>query len=159
MSESRSSNRSVGPPGHIVQWIIAILLAVIATALWMRPGERLLPAALAQSQSLAGARGVFAFTGPIERDQYGLFMLDVDQGTLWCYAFDNVGGTSKLRLVAARTWVYDRYLQDFNCASPDFRMVQKLVNQQRAQTGAGGNPEAPVPAQRDGVPPTRMNRW
>jgi hypothetical protein len=132
-----------------VHWVIATLLAVIATALWMRPPGPLLPAAAAQSPpGLAGARGVYAFTGPLERDQYGLFMLDVDQGTLWCYAFDNVGGTNKLRLVAARSWVYDRYLQDFNCAPPDFRAVQRLVNQQRAQstgsTPAAGREEEPV---------------
>jgi hypothetical protein len=135
-----------------VYWVIAVLLAVIATALWTRSGDRLLPAALAQNQPLAGARGIFAFTGPLERDQYGLFMLDVDQGTIWCYAFDNVGGTSKLRLVAARTWVYDRYLQDFNCAAPDFRTVQKLVSQQRAQAG-GGAPDATTPAAKDAARP------
>jgi hypothetical protein len=130
-----------------VHWIIALLLAVIATGLWLRPAGLTLPnAAFGQQPPLAGARGVFAFTGPIERDQYGLFMLDVDQGTIWCYAFENVAGTSKLRLVAARTWVYDRYLQDFNCAAPDFRTVQKLVAQQRAQPGGtntGATPENP----------------
>ncbi len=138
-----------------VSWIIALLLAVIATALWLRPAGPLLPAAVAQGPpGLAGARGVYAFTGPLERDQYGLFMLDVDQGTIWCYAFDNVGGTNKLRLVAARSWVYDRYLQDFNCAPPDFRAVQRLVNQQRAQTN-----EATPPAGREGEPvrPTEDN--
>jgi hypothetical protein len=153
MNRSNSTPIPVAAANQTVHWIIAILLAVIATALWMRPGDRLLPAALAQNQSLAGARGVFAFTGPLERDQYGLFMLDVDQGTIWCYAFDNVGGTSKLRLVAARTWVYDRYLQDFNCASPDFRMVQKLVSQQRSQAGAAGGTEPPAPAPKDTAPP------
>jgi hypothetical protein len=140
-------------------WIIALLLASIATALWMHPGEGPLPAALAQGQALAGARGIFAFTGPLSRDQYGLFMLDVDQGTLWCYAFDTSGATSKLRLVAARTWIYDRYLQDFNCAAPDFRMVQQLVSQQRAQTGsdgASGRPaDVPGPAPRNATPPEK----
>jgi hypothetical protein len=130
-----------------VHWIIAILLAVIATGLWLRPAGLALPhTAFAQQPPMAGARGVFAFTGPIQRDQYGLFMLDVDQGTIWCYAFENVAGTSKLRLVAARTWVYDRYLQDFNCAAPDFRTVQKLVAQQRATPGGtntGATQESP----------------
>jgi hypothetical protein len=140
-------------PGQTVYWIIAILLAVIATALWMRPAGSLVPVAMAQNQpALAGARGVYAFAGPLERDQYGLYMLDVDQGTIWCYAFDSVGGTSKLRLVAARSWVYDRYLQDFNCAPPDFRAVQRLVNQQRTQTNgpAGHDSQA--------VPPTEDNK-
>jgi hypothetical protein len=128
-------------PSQTVYWVLAVVLAVIAGALWARPGASWAATAVAQSPpGLAGARGIFAFTGPLDRDQYGLFMLDVDQGTIWCYAFDNVGGTSKLRLVAARTWVYDRYLQDFNCAAPDFRAVQKLVSQQRAQADASGTP-------------------
>jgi hypothetical protein len=113
-------------------WIIVGLLGVIAVGIWFRSDSNIMPAAFAQNQPLAGARGVFAFTGPMDRDRYGLFMLDVDQGTIWCYAFETVDGAAKLRLVAARTWVYDRYLQDFNCAAPDFRMVQQLVSQQRA---------------------------
>lgn len=120
-------------PSAVAQWSIVALLALIAAGLWLRPDAGS-GVALAQGQALAGARGVFAFTGPLDREQYGLFMLDVDQGTIWCYAFDKVDGVSKLRLVAARTWMYDRYLQDFNNAPPDFRMVQNLVSQQRAQT-------------------------
>ena len=153
---TENQNKTSPPAGRSQTplWIIAILLASIATALWVRPGDSSLPAALAQGQALAGARGIFAFTGPLSRDQYGLFMLDVDQGTLWCYAFETAGGTSKLRLVAARTWIYDRYLQDFNCAAPDFRMVQQLVSQQRAQAGAESlsGPAAPT---RDVTPPEK----
>ena len=124
--------------GRTVQWVIAGLLALIAAGLWLRGSSSSLPLAMAQGQQLAGARGVYAFTGPIERDQYGLFMLDVDQGTIWCYAFETVGGASKLRLVAARTWIYDRYLQDFNCAPPGYREVRQLVSQQREQAGSDG---------------------
>lgn len=121
--------------GSTASWVVAVLLAFIAGGLWFRGADPMVPEAWAQSP-LAGARGVYAFTGPIDRDQYGLFMLDVDQGTIWCYAFDRVDGTRKLRLVAARTWIYDRYLQDFNCAPPDFRMVQELVKQQRDRNAA-----------------------
>ena len=124
-----------------VLWIIALLLAVIAVTLWIRPVDALLPTALAQNQPLAGARGVYAFTGQLDADRYGLFMLDIDQGTIWCYELDTVGGARKLRLVAARTWIYDRYLQDFNCAAPDFRMVQELVAEQRSQVES--RPAAP----------------
>ena len=159
MPERTNVADGVARRGQTVYWIIAVLLGVIATALWMRPGGALLPVALGQNQpAMAGARGIFAFAGPLERDQYGLFMLDVDQGTVWCYAFDNVAGTTKLRLVAARTWIYDRYLQDFNCAAPDFRTVQKLVSEQRtpagsAATGAGRTPEEPMRPATDGGSP------
>ena len=77
----------------------------------------------------------------------------MDQGTIWCYEIDPAEGTRKLRLVAARSWVYDRYLQDFNCAPPDFRMVQQLVAQQRAaETGANRKPGQGAES-RNGEPP------
>lgn len=155
---SPTGDRHAASAGHrqTVHWLIAVLLAVIATGLWMRPGTPSLPAAWAQNQPLVGARGIFAFTGPLDRDRYGLFMLDVDEGTIWCYAFDTVAGTYKLRLIAARSWIYDRYLQDFNCAEPDFRAVQALVNQQRAQSAAprrGTAADVPAsPADPSGTP-------
>ncbi len=132
----------------LATWIIAGLLALIAAGVWTRNGSAL-PAALAQERALAGARGVYAFTGQIDTNRHGLFMLDVDQGTIWCYELENVGGARKLKLIAARTWIYDRYLQDFNCVAPDFRMVQQLVAEQRARAadpgGSGGASGEPAP--------------
>lgn len=139
MNMNKGSIRRVPSSNQTVLWIIAILLAVIAVGLWTRPPVDLLPSALAQGQPLAGARGVYAFTGQLDANRSGLFMLDVDQGTIWCYELENQGGTRKLRLVAARTWLYDRYLQDFNCAPPDFRMVQKLVAEQRKPDRSRGD--------------------
>ena len=117
---------------HTVQWVIAVLLAFIAGTLWTRPLGQVAPTALAQSTPLMGARGVYAFTGQLDHNRYGLFMLDIEQGTIWCYEIETVGKVRKLRLTAARSWIYDRYLRDFNCADPDFREVQELVAQQRA---------------------------
>ena len=144
-ASSPSSRRNV----TVAQWVIAGLLAVIAVGVWTRGSDPIERLVHAQPAPLAGARGVFAFTGPIERDRYGLFMLDVDQGTIWCYAFDTVGGTRKLKLIAARSWVYDRYLQDFNCAEPTFRDIQALVNQQRDRGSGpprGGESPPEIPA-------------
>lgn len=152
MDRSDRSSTLAGGPGQTVCWLIAVLLAASATALWLRPGGALVPAARAQNQPLAGARGIFAFTGPLDRDQYGLFMLDVDQGTIWCYGFERVNGVRKLRLIAGRSWIYDRYLQDFNCAAPDFRMVRELVSQQRAQSAADLPPPSTVDEQPDRAP-------
>lgn len=118
--------------GQTVFWIIAVLLAFIGGALWQRGDRSLLSSALAQGTP-AGARGVFAFTGQIDEAAYGLFMIDIEQGTVWCYEIENQGGVRQLRLAAARTWIYDRYLRDFNCAQPDFRKVQELVAKQRVQ--------------------------
>lgn len=118
----------------VAQWTIAFLLGVIATLLLARGGSTDGGAAWAQNQPMVGARGIFAFTGQLDEQTYGLFMLDVDRQTVWVYAIDKVEGTRRLRLIAARTFVYDSGLKDFNCAAPDFRAVRDLVRQQeRAQ--------------------------
>jgi hypothetical protein len=121
--------------GSVATWLIVFLLALIAARLWLvGPGVGWpeLPA-MAQNAPAAGARGIYAIPGQIGPQQWGLFMMDVDQGTFWVYGFDDVNGTQKLRLLAARTWVYDRYLQDYNCAEPGFRQVQQLISIQRTQ--------------------------
>lgn len=112
-------------------WIVALLLAFIAGLLWNR-GSIWTPSAIAQQPPMAGARGVYAFTGQIDESRYGLFMLDIEQGTVWCYEMEGSGSKRMLKLTAARTWIYDRYLRDFNCAEPNFRQVQELVGRQRA---------------------------
>lgn len=129
----------------LAQWVIAFLLGVIAVSIWSRPEPSLLSTALAQSPGVAGARGVYAFTGQLDASRHGLFMMDVEQGTIWCYEIDSgPGGTRQLRLITARSWIYDRYLQDFNCGQPDLKMVQGLVAQQRA--GARPAQDEPPPA-------------
>lgn len=130
----RARSRFFGSQFQTAQWIIAILLAFIAGLLWNRSGGLSTPPAFAQSSSLVGARGVYAFTGQLDHNRFGLFMLDIEQGTIWCYEIDSISGVRKLRLTAARSWLYDRYLRDFNCAEPDFRAVQELVAQQRVSS-------------------------
>lgn len=116
------------PSASTPLWCIALLLAFLAGRYTLSPNAGV---TLAQSPALAGARGVYAFTGQVGPSAYGLFMLDIEQGTLWCYELIEHDGARKLRLAAARTWLYDRYLRDFNNQAPDFRAVQRLVEQQR----------------------------
>ncbi len=131
----RGIARTNAASSHAAQWVIAVLLAFIAGVLWTRPAS-VAPLAFAQTAPLVGARGVYAFTGQLDHNRHGLFMLDIEQGTVWCYEIENVGGVRKLRLTAARSWIYDRYLRDFNCAEPTSKQVQELVEQERSMTGS-----------------------
>ncbi len=142
-------------------WIIAVLLAVIATAAVLRWDDASLTRS-AWAQALnpgagpgAGARGIYAFTGQIDARSFGLFMLDVDSGTIWCYELVRNRPTEPafIRLVAARSWIYDRYLEEFNVASPTPGEVRQLVEQQRiarqrqaTQQPANMAPTASAPA-------------
>lgn len=121
-------------------WLIAVLLAFIAGNLATRSGAGWLPAALAQVQPLVGARGVYAFTGQLDSNRHGLFMLDVDAQTVWCYEIVTVDGERRLRLIAARSWTYDRYLRNFNVDGLDWKAVQSLVALEREQTAGASDP-------------------
>lgn len=121
-----------------VWWVIAVLLAVIASALVLRLDEgRLVRSAMAQTEGsgggLVGARGIYAFSGQLTSRTFGVFMLDVDTGTIWCYELDKASNDELLlRLVAARTWTSDRYLEEFNVADPVPGAVRMMVQQQRS---------------------------
>lgn len=126
---------------QVVWWVIAGSLAVIAVCMLVRPDRPMLPAALAQATRQAGARGVFAFSGQLSDHSYGLYMVDVDAGTIWCYEYLN--GPKKLRLVAARSWLYDRYLENQDFQGPSPEEVAQMVEQQRLnklRNRAGTNP-------------------
>lgn len=112
----------------VVLWVIALLLAVIATTLIVRTGAAT-PSMVFADRPMAGAGGVFAFTGQLDKNSYGLFMMDLDEKSLWVYQY--LPATRKLKLVAARSFDYDRYLKDYNNESPTEREVRGLLEDQR----------------------------
>jgi hypothetical protein len=85
--------------------------------------------AVAQSGRPAMAGGIMAFTGQIEKDIYGIMMVDVDAGTLWVYQYRK--GVNQLKLLTARSWLYDRYLEEYNTSQPTPSEVAQLVAQQQ----------------------------
>jgi hypothetical protein len=143
-----------------VWWVLAILLTVIATVLLFRwDDSRLLRSAMAQTDSFAGgsqvgARGIYAFSGQLTARTYGLFMLDVDTGTIWCYELQRAANDElQLRLVAARSYASDRYLEEFNVADPVPGAVRLMVQQQRAlQQGGAGPASTTAPARGPALP-------
>jgi hypothetical protein len=146
----------VAPAGRqTVWWVIAVLLAVLTTAVVMKSDRSVLPSAWGQAMSpnqAAGARGIYAFTGQLTAKSYGLFMMDVDSGNIWCYELQHgPNGEPQMKLVAARSWIYDRFLEEFNVADPIPSVVKGLVQQQRSgQSGqsvmASPSPASPPPA-------------
>ena len=127
--------RQYGSPA--VWWVIALSQAIIAVCLLARTDFGGAAPAYAQPVSAAGARGVFAFTGQLTKNSYGVFMVDVDAYTLWCYEYS----TSKnmLRLVAGRDWRYDRYLRKFS-TEPMPDVIQQMVEDERAAAIQAANP-------------------
>ncbi len=123
---------------HPVWWVIAVSLAVIAVSMVLRVDGGLGRPVFAQSTVSAGAHGVFAFSGQVSKNAYGVFMVDVDAGTIWCYRFDQ--GGDKLKLVAGRDWRFDRKLENWG-TEPPTNVIQQILNVQlAAKQKARGKP-------------------
>lgn len=115
----------------LAAWLIVILLAVIALQIAFPRTNMLLSKALAQQAPMMGARGVYAFPIQLTPKSYGICMMDVDAGTAWFYEYNPV--THKLRLASARSWIFDRYLEEYNVEGLAPNEVGELVSKQRSQ--------------------------
>ncbi len=142
MSNPRSEIDVQPARSNPVWWIIAVSLAVIALNLTFRDGDWA-SSAVAQSFRSGGARGTYAFTGPVTPSTFGVYMVDTDNNTLWCYEIIEQNGLKKLRLIAARSWLHDKFLRRYNIDSPDPEEVEAMVRQEREHAAAAGDEAAP----------------
>ena len=72
--------------------------------------------------------GILVIPVQIERDSYGLAMVDTVGQTLWIYELNSRGPAhSQLKLLAARSWQYDRLLQQYNTAEPKPEQVKMML--------------------------------
>jgi hypothetical protein len=120
----------------VARWLIVILLTVIATCLLMEVRISL-SAAHADEAGEGGAGGVFAVAGKVTPETYGVYLVDLKRNTLCLYQY--LSGSRKLRLMAARTFAFDRMLEEYN-TEPDVREIRKLVEEHRTLSGATTRP-------------------
>lgn len=125
----------------LAAWLIVILLATIAAEMAFPRTDSLLSKALAQQAPMLGARGVYALPIQLTPKTYGICMIDVDAGTTWFYEYNPL--THKLRLASARSWIFDRYLEEYNMEGLAPNEVGELVSKQRSQRQ---QPQAGAPA-------------
>ena len=83
--------------------------------------------AVAQSEQLCKAK---VSVTPIQlgRDSYGVVMVDQSSETIWVYEI-NKGGSShnRLKLLAARSWKYDKMMDSYNTSEPTPAQVKELI--------------------------------
>jgi len=129
-------------------WCVGLGLLANAAALllghWMPAGVtefRLDQAAVAQSTPIVGARGLYMMPAQLGPTAWGVYLMDVDSQTITVYRA--VPDTSRLKLMAARSYRYDRFLEDVNNDTPTPRDVQKLVEAQRQRGALEGKKSEP----------------
>ena len=123
-----SSKQTIsGRSKNAARWLMVILLAVIVVML----GSELFSSSSAAADSKTGWAGdkegkVFAIAGQITKDTYGLYLVDMKNSTICVYRLTNSG---QLKLMAARTFIYDCQLDSYN-TEPSPRDMAKLVAKQ-----------------------------
>lgn len=131
----------------------AVGLGLVAFALLSHAGgadirwPAVLPAAYAQAPGggIAGGAGVYVMPAQLSPKAWGAYLLDIDAQTLLVYTYTT--DPRQLQLVAARSYRYDRRLQNFNTASPSPEEVRELLDrEQRRPVGAVPAPGGAVPA-------------
>lgn len=128
-SFTQTSLRTKSTP-HPVFWVIAAALVTIAvTQLTQKGNLTLSGAAFGQPTTSAGARGVFAFSGQLTKNTYGVYVIDTDTATMWMYEY--LGTKGCLRLAAARSWRFDRYLENHNACDLPPEAVEQMIEEQR----------------------------
>jgi hypothetical protein len=82
---------------------------------------------------LLGARGIYMMPAQLGPNTFGVYLMDVDSGTICVYKA--LPETSRFRLMAARSFKNDRFLEDYDNEGLLPRDVQKVVaNQRQRQT-------------------------
>ncbi len=108
--------------------IVATLGAVVALLAW----QLVSPAGLASAQSAASASSangpVTAIAGQLTKDNYGLYLIDAQSGTICVYQY--FPSDRKLRLMSARAFLFDRQLDEYN-TEPPLSEINDLVRNAR----------------------------
>ena len=132
-------------PVVMAVWANAILLAGILVAMLSRGGmPTFARAAFAADQvpPIAGGGGVFIMPAQLGRDTWGCYLIDVDRQNLVVY--DYLPGVNKLKLVAARSYKYDRDLHDLS-TEPTTEEIRRTVEKERNMRKGEENPQAQNP--------------
>ncbi len=118
----------------ITRWLVVALLGAVAAGLLIELGAG---SRAARGQVSTGrGEGIVAVAGRVTGDSYGLYLLDLQNGTISVYQY--LTGNRQLRLMAVRNYTFDVQLDSYNTDPPP-RDIKALVQQQQRLTAGDGN--------------------
>lgn len=125
-------------------YLNAALLVVVIVCLLGRgngPSWFMQPAMAQQQAPIAGGAGVFIMPGQLTNNSWGCYLLDVDSQTLCTYQFRP--GEQTLRLLAARSYRWDRQLSNMN-TQPSPNDIKELLDKERQPVRTNSPADAPA---------------
>jgi hypothetical protein len=118
-----------------------LLLLVLAALLTRRSDAGAAYAAPAPGMpAIAGGEGIYLMPGQFSQNVWGCYVMDTQRKSLLAYEY--VGGTRSLRLVAARGYEPDLDLHNYN-TFPSPAEIKQLNDMEKAGLRGKGDPTAP----------------
>jgi hypothetical protein len=113
------------------RWVLPTFIVLGVAALFFA-GNKLGSPSNAKAELQTGSNSeIMVVPIQIERDKYGVAMVDTAGQTLWIYELNSTGPVhNRLRLLAARSWQYDRLLKQYNTAEPKPEQVRMLLEEE-----------------------------
>ena len=110
------------------QWSLAVFIGLGIVAVFFAGTKFNSPPALQAHYQPGQDSQIMVVPVQLERDSYGIAMVDTVGQTIWIYQINNRGPVySRLKLLAARSWKYDKLLEQYNTAEPKPEQVKALL--------------------------------
>ena len=130
-------------PTQVALWLVVVLLAVNAAIMLLQSSDRALaqPGQPAPVAARGDNSGVFVVPCQLDKELWGAYLVDTRSGTIVVYQYNP--NSHKLKLVAARSFVYDRYLEDYNTDPPTADIRDLITRMRRPPEAPGDRPPTP----------------
>jgi hypothetical protein len=110
------------------RWRLGLILALAVVGLLLVGGKLRSQGDVVSRSVSGGGENIMVVPVQLGRDSYGLAMVDTVGKTLWLYDVSSRGSArGGLRLLAARSWEYDRLLSDYNVGEPRPGQVRDIL--------------------------------
>jgi predicted RNA-binding protein with PUA domain len=112
-------------------WVLPAFIVLGVAALFFADNKLGSPSSVKAELQTSRNSEILVVPIQIERDKYGVAMVDTTGETLWIYELNSTGPAhNRLRLLAARSWRYDRLLKQYNTAEPKPEQVRMLLEEE-----------------------------
>ncbi len=110
------------------QWVLPVFIGLALATVFFAGTKFNTPTPLQAQYRMNPENNILAIPIQFERDSYGLAMVDTIGQTIWIYQLSDRGPVyNRLKLLAARTWKYDKLLEQYNTAEPKPEQVRALL--------------------------------
>ncbi len=110
----------------LLRFTTGMLIGLLAAGLLFNiPGR---PGTVRAGSDQPGNASILVVPIQISRENQGIAMVDTRNRTIWIYElFDRQTGFKQIRLMAARSWEYDRLLTEWNSADPTPQQIRTIL--------------------------------